>query len=151
MGWPRSHMLGWCAGWLLPSSRSSGMSPEAVRSWIILIIIISLVACWKQHTKLVAIYFWSLLAHYIVDFGVLVANIVVAQKSAKRTIDDCQELIRQSGMTGDTGDLCQANNTNVIIFLTILGVCKLTATCMSLSWLFFCSVCLTSITQTRLL
>jgi len=31
-------------------------------------------------------------------------------------------------MTGDTGDLCQANNTNVIIFLTILGVCKLIAT-----------------------
>jgi len=98
--------------------------------WMALAVIsfFGLFASWKQHAKLVAIYFWSLLAHYIVDFGVLVANIFVAQNSAKRTIDACQELIRQSGMTGDTGDLCQANNTNVIIFLTILGVCKLTAT-----------------------
>jgi len=98
--------------------------------WMALAVIsfFGLFACWKQHAKLVAIYFWALLAHYIVDFGVLVANIFVAQKSARRTIDDCQELIRQSGMTGDTGDLCQAHNTNVIIFLTILGVCKLTAT-----------------------
>jgi len=87
-----------------------------------------LVACWKQHVKLVPVYFWSLLVHYIVDLGVLVANILVAQNSAKRTIDACQELVRQSGMTGDTGDLCKANNTNVIIFLTILGLCKLIAT-----------------------
>ena len=39
-------------------------------------------------------------------------------------------------MTGDTSDLCHANNTNAIIFLTILGICKLIATCMSLPWLF---------------
>jgi len=97
--------------------------------WMSLAVIsfFGLFACWKQHTKLVAIYFWFLLAHYIVDFGVLVANIFVAQASAKRTIDHCQELVRQSGMTGNTGDLCSANNTNVIIFLAILGVCKLTA------------------------
>lgn len=124
------------------------MFPEAGRFSIILTIIISLFACWKQHPKLVAIYFWFLLAHYIIDFGVLVANIFVAHASAKRTIDHCQELIRQYQMTGDTSDLCSAQNTNVIIFLTILGICKLIATCMSLFG-FFCFVCLTSIMQTR--
>jgi hypothetical protein len=90
--------------------------------------VLGLLACWKQHAKLVAVYFWVLLAHYIVDFGVLVANILVAHNSAQRTVDNCLELVRQSGVTGDIGDLCSPQNTNVIIFLTILGICKLIAT-----------------------
>jgi len=95
--------------------------------------LISLAACWKQHAKLVAVYFWLLLAHYIVDFGVLVANILAAQQAAMKEYDACQERVRQSGMTGDTGPLCDPHSTNAIIFLTVLGVCKLISTCMSLS------------------
>jgi len=83
-----------------------------------------LAACWKQHVKLVAIYFWLLLAHYIVDFGVLVANIFAARQSAKLAYDVCQERVRQNGLTGDTSLLCTPNSTPVIIFLTILGICK---------------------------
>jgi hypothetical protein len=120
-------------GTVMISGKDNGMAAIpyiGMACWMALAVIsfLGLIACWKQHAKLVAIYFWLLLAHYIVDFGVLVANILLAQHSAKLTIDACQELIRQSGMTGDTGDLCQANNTNVIIFLTLLGVCKLIAT-----------------------
>jgi len=98
--------------------------------WMALAIIsfFGVVVCWKQHVMLVAVYFWSLLAHYIVDFGLLVANILLAQRSAQQTLDACQERIRQSGMTGDTSDLCKAKNTDAIIFLTILGICKLIAT-----------------------
>jgi len=98
--------------------------------WMALAIIsfFGLAACWKQHTKLVAVYFWLLLAHYIVDFGVLVANILAAQQSAMRAYDACQQRVRESGMTGDTGPLCNPNSTSVIIFLTILGICKLIST-----------------------
>ena len=93
----------------------------------------SLAACWKQHVKLVAIYFWLLLAHYIVDFGVLVANILAARQSAAQAYNSCQERVRQSGMTGDTDPLCASDSTSAIIFLTILGICKVISTCMSLS------------------
>jgi len=98
--------------------------------WMALAIIsfFGLAACWKQHAKLVAVYFWLLLAHYIVDFGVLVANILAAQQSAMQAYDACQERVRQSGMTGDTGPLCNPHSTNLIIFLTILGICKLIST-----------------------
>ena len=109
--------------------------PEAAcaSTWAVLTSLISLAACWKQHVKLVAVYFWLLLAHYIVDFGVLVANILAAQQSAMQAYNACQQRVRQSGMTGDTGPLCNPKNTNVIIFLTVLGICKLVSTCMSLS------------------
>jgi hypothetical protein len=94
-------------------------------------IVISLVACWKQHTKLVGVFFWLLLAHYIVDLGLLVANIVVAHESARQTLDACQERIRQDGITGDTGFLCTPISASAVLFLSILGVYKLVATCMS--------------------
>jgi uncharacterized membrane protein len=98
--------------------------------WMALAIIsfFGLAACWKQHAKLVAVYFWLLLAHYIVDFGVLVANILAAQQSAKQTLEACQERIRLSGITGDTSPLCKTDSTSVIIFLTILGICKAIST-----------------------
>jgi len=98
--------------------------------WMALAIIsfFGLIVCWKQHAKLVAVYFWSLLAHYIVDLGMLAANIVVAHKSAKKTLDACQESIRQSGLTGDTRSLCKPISVNAVIFLTTLGVYKLVAT-----------------------
>jgi len=87
-----------------------------------------LAACWKQHTKLVGVYFWLLLAHYVVDFGVLVVNILAAQQSAKHAYDACQERVRQSRLTGDTSSLCTPNSTSAIIFLTILGICKVIST-----------------------
>jgi len=98
--------------------------------WMALAIIsfFGLVACWKQHTKLVAVYFWLLLAHYIVDFGVFVANILAARQSAMLAYNSCQERVRESGMTGDTGPLCDPHSTNVIIFLTVLGICKAIST-----------------------
>ena len=111
--------------------------------------ITSLAACWKQHTKLVAVYFWLLLAHYIVDFGVLVANILAAQQSAMQAYNACQQRVLESGMTGDTSQLCSSNSTPAIIFLTILGICKLISTCMSLFLTVLCSIRLTSIVQTR--
>lgn len=111
--------------------------------------ITSLAACWKQHTKLVAVYFWLLLAHYIVDFGVLVANILAAQQSAMQAYNACQQRVLESGMTGDTSQLCSSNSTPAIIFLTILGICKLISTCMSLFLTVLCSIRLISIVQTR--
>ena len=111
--------------------------------------ITSLAACWKQHTKLVAVYFWLLLAHYIVDFGVLVANILAAQQAAMLAYNACQQRVLESGMTGDTGPLCNANSTPVIIFLTILGICKVISTCMSHSLTVLCSIRLISTVQTR--
>jgi hypothetical protein len=101
-----------------------------IACWVALAIIsfFGLAACWKQHTKLVAVYFWLLLAHYIVDFGVLVANILAAQQAAMQAYNACQQRVLQSGMTGDTGPLCEGNSTPVIIFLTILGICKLIST-----------------------
>jgi hypothetical protein len=60
----------------------------------------------------------------------LAANIVVAHKSAKKTLDACQENIRLSGLTGDTSSLCKPISVNAVIFLTTLGVYKLVATCM---------------------
>jgi len=98
--------------------------------WMALAIIsfFGLAACWKQNPKLVAVYFWLLLAHYIVDFGVLVANIIAARQSAMQAYAACQELIRQSSLTGDTSSLCSADSPSVLIFLTILGICKLIST-----------------------
>jgi len=98
--------------------------------WMALAIIsfFGLAACWKQHAKLVAVYFWLLLAHYIVDFGVFVANILAAQQAAMQAYDACQQRVRESGMTGDTGPLCESHSTNVIIFLSVLGICKLIST-----------------------
>jgi len=99
-------------------------------TWMALAIIsfFGLVACWKQHTKLVGVFFWLLLAHYVVDLGVLVANIVVAHESARQTLDACQERIRQDGVTGDTGFLCTPISASAVLFLSILGVYKLVAT-----------------------
>jgi len=99
-------------------------------TWMALAIIsfFGLVACWKQHTKLVGVFFWLLLAHYIVDLGLLVANIVVAHESARQTLDACQERIRQDGITGDTGFLCTPISASAVLFLSILGVYKLVAT-----------------------
>lgn len=86
-----------------------------------------------QRAKLVAVYFWLLLAHYIVDLGLLVANILVANKSAIQTLDACQASIHQAGLTGDTSSLCKSMSVDAVLFLSALGVFKLIATCMSLS------------------
>jgi hypothetical protein len=99
-------------------------------SWVVLAIIsfFGLIVCWKQHAKLAAVYFWLLFAHYIFDLGVLVANIVVTSRSANQALDICQESLRQSGITGDLSALCTPISPNVVIFLAVLGVCKLIAT-----------------------
>jgi hypothetical protein len=99
-------------------------------SWMVLAIIsfFGLVVCWKQHVKLVAVYFWLLLAHYILDLGMLVANIIVASRSANEALDACQERLRQSGMSGDLSPLCEPISPNAITFLSVLGVCKIIAT-----------------------
>lgn len=115
---------------IFPSGLDNAMSAipfVGMACWMALAIIsfFGLVVCWKQHTKLVAVYFWLLLAHYIVDFGVLVANILAAQQSAMQTYNACQQRVLQSGLTGDTGPLCTPHSTPAIIFLTVLGICKL--------------------------
>jgi len=105
--------------------------PYVGMAWWMTLAVISffgLFAVWKERAKLVAVYFWLLVSHYIVDLGLLAANIIVVQQVAKQAVDACQERVRESGMTGDTAPLCQANNTNAIIFLSILGVSKLIAT-----------------------
>jgi len=98
--------------------------------WMTLAIIsfFGLVVCWKERAKLVAVYFWSLLVHYIVDLGLFVANILVIYNSAKQARDDCQKIIQQNGITGDTAFLCKPVSPNAILFLTTLGVYKLIAT-----------------------
>jgi uncharacterized membrane protein len=99
-------------------------------SWMALAIIsfFGLVVCWKQRANLVAIYFWSLLAHYIVDFGLFVANILAAHNSARQAHDTCQKSIQEYGLTGDTESLCKPVSINAVIFLSVLGVSKLIAT-----------------------
>jgi len=99
-------------------------------SWMALAVIsfFGLIVCWMQRAKLVAVYFWLLLAHYIVDLGLLVANILVANKSAIQTLDACQASIHQAGLTGDTSSLCKSMSVDAVLFLSALGVFKLIAT-----------------------
>lgn len=99
-------------------------------SWMALAVIsfFGLVVCWQQRAKLVAIYFWALLAHYIVDFGLFVANILAAHNSAMQAHATCQKSIQQSRLTGDTDSLCKPISINAVIFLSVLGASKLIAT-----------------------
>jgi len=98
--------------------------------WMALAVIsfFGFIVCWRQHSKLVSVYFWLLLVHYLVDLGILIANIIAASTSARQALDACQKSIKDSGLTGDTDSLCQPISPNAILFLTILGIYKLIAT-----------------------
>lgn len=99
-------------------------------AWMLLALIslFGVLACWTARPKLVAIYFWALLAQYILDLGFLVASILVAINSAKQQRQTCVDSANNAGLTNGE-KLCGTGLAfAAIIFIAILSTYKLLAT-----------------------
>jgi len=101
----------------------------AMGSWMLLALIsfLGVFATWNARPKLAAIYFWSLLAHFIVDLGFLVAIFIVTIKGGRAALDQCVAEVQRGGFQNSEALCDTALDIFTVIFLVLLGLYKLIA------------------------
>jgi len=99
-------------------------------SWMFLAIL-SIYGCWSSwvaRPRLVAVYFWTLLAHYIFDLGILAATFFVVLNSGNVGKKACMDRAVASGFSNVEG-LCPSElSMGAYLFLIALTSWKIIAT-----------------------
>jgi len=99
-------------------------------AWMILALI-SFFGCWASWTakpRLVAIYFWSLVAHYIFDLIFLVGTVFVTLQGVNAPEEQCIIDATNAGYTNVESLCSKAMDISTMILIGVLGSYKLFST-----------------------
>jgi len=95
--------------------------------WMLLALVslFGVIAAWKQHAKLVSIYFYALFGHFILDLIFLIAGIVIAINDGKVQNEQCIARAAESNFSNGKLLCGAALRITAILFISILSVYKI--------------------------